>query len=118
MLTTTILFAALLAADTATTSDPPDLAKARADVTIAANLQRDCFSPRECSVARELMTAAREALEASQALHAVKVQSVDPWQTDTYTDPFEDLDTVPEAIEAKAAFDLAGLQNTIDQLAQ
>ena len=104
----TILLALLLA------SVPAQVAHADQSVAIAAHAQHDCFDPRECRIADELMVAALAEQVAANALATAHHGPSDPWQSD-YAEPFDDLGP-PEALEARAALDLAALQTAIDGL--
>jgi len=114
MLTTLALFALTLAADPV----PADVLHAEANVALATDLQRSCWTPSECVVADELLAAARIERDAAEALHAVAIHPADPWQPTEYVEPFADMDLVPEATAAQAAFEIAGLQNDLDSLGQ
>ena len=105
----------LLLALTLATGLPADVAKADRNVEIAARAQAECFDPAECRVADELMAAARAEQVAATALATSHHGPSDPWQSD-YSEPFASVDTVPEYLEAQAAFELAVTQNTFDEL--
>jgi hypothetical protein len=100
---------------------PTGAAKAQTDIATAARLVSECMSPAECIVADELLAAARAELVAALALadvspHPRAHKSADPWQADEYAEPFTSVDPVPEPVEAQAAFELAEVQDGLDQL--
>lgn len=95
MLTT--LLALLLSAQTETTSPETsaDLARAERDVAIAHEVQASCWTPRECVVARALVTAAEDALGAARALAGAALvvgSEPDPFapEAEAYASPFAD----------------------------
>ena len=102
-------------------SSPTGAAKASASIATAARLQAECLDPRECTVADQMLTAARAELAAALALADTAPRPrrargpSDPWEPrDACVNPFEDEDTVPAATEAQAAFELAAVQDDLD----
>ena len=125
---TTLLLAMILA------TAPDGVAKAQQDIATAARLQAECLSPKECTIADEMLAAARAELVAAMALADVSPRprhargpSDDLWQRGDrranpfepdYVEAFEDVDPVPAPVEAQAAFEIAETQNNLDQLAR
>jgi hypothetical protein len=110
-------------------SSPTGAAKASASIATAARLSAECMSPKECAVADQMLVAARAELAAALVLadtaprprHArgpsdpwePRDACANPFETD-YEEPFASVDTVPAAVEAQAAFELAAVQDDLD----
>ena len=102
-------------------NSPDGAAKAQVSIATAARLRAECLDPRECTVADQMLAAARAELAAALALADTAPRPrrargpSDPWEPrDACVNPFEDEDTVPAATEAQAAFELAAVQDDLD----
>ena len=100
---TTLLFALTLAT---APGAPADLIHAEHNIELAIRTRAECFSPRECRCADELMKAALAELEAATRLAIPHHGPVDPWQRDRYVEPFATTNAAPEVRTVQATYQL------------